>query len=135
MRCTSLLIAGGVLASCSVAPPSAPLPPTPEGMHQYDLLLAGKVAQRPVSCLPSYNNNEMVRLDGRTIGFRAGAGTSYIVHLSQGCEALTSPTATIVSHQVGGSGMCRNDIERVVDSSGFPVGSCTIEQIVPYLRP
>jgi hypothetical protein len=103
-------------------------------MHQYDLLLAGKVAQRPISCMPSYNRDDMIRLDGRTLGFRGGAGASYVVHLSPGCEALTSPTSVLVSHQVGGNGMCRNDIERVIDTSGFPVGSCSIEEIVPYVR-
>ena len=134
MRSMSLLIAGGLLASCSMGPPTPPIPPTAEGMHQYDLLLAGKVAQRPVSCLPTYSSNDMVRLDPQTLGFRVGGGTSYVVHLGPGCEALMNPTATLVSHQPGGSGLCTHDIERVIDTSGFPIGSCSIEEVVPYVR-
>ena len=129
----ALLIAV-MLGSCSYAPPGPPSPPTPAAMHEYDRLVAGKVAQAPIACLPDYRADDMVRIDGRTIGFRVGGNSSYIVHLGPGCEALTNPTATLVSHQVGGSGLCRNDIERVIDSSRFPIGSCTIEQIVPYVR-
>lgn len=133
MRPMSPLIAGGLLASCSMAPPPPPPPPTPDAMHQYDLLVAGKVAQPAATCMPTFNNNDMFRLDGRTLGFRAG-GTSYIVHLSPGCEELTNPSYMLVSQQHGGGGLCRNDIERVVDSGGMPVGSCTIEDITPYVR-
>jgi hypothetical protein len=103
-------------------------------MHEYERLVGGKVAQAPISCLPDYRADDMVRIDGRTIGFRVGGNTSYIVHLGPGCEALTTPTATLVSHQVGGSGLCVHDIQRVIDSSRFPIGSCTIEQIIPYVR-
>jgi hypothetical protein len=103
-------------------------------MHEFDRLVAGKVAGAPISCLPSYNADDMVRIDPRTIGFRVGGSTSYIVHLTPGCEELTNQSFTLVSHQFGGGGLCRNDIERVVDTSGFPVGSCSVAAIVPYER-
>ena len=132
MRPMSLLIVGGLLASCSMAPPPPPPPPTADGMHQYDLLVAGKVAQPPATCMPNYSNNDMFKIDGRTLGFRTG-GTSYIVHLSPGCEELMNPTYTLVSAQPGGSGFCRHDVERVIDSGGMTIGSCTIEDITPYV--
>ena len=135
MRSIPLLIAGTVVASCSMAPPPPPPPPTPAAMHEMDRLIGGKVAQAPISCLPSYRADDMVRIDGRTLGFRVGGNTSYIVHLSPGCESLTSTSATLVSHQPGGNGLCVHDIQRVIDSSAIPVGSCTIEEIVPYVRP
>ena len=128
------LLVAVLLGSCTYGPPAPPPPPTPAAMHEYDLLVGGKVAGASINCLPNYNADNMVRIDGRTIGFRVGGSTSYIVHLSPGCEALTNPTATLVSHQVGGSGLCRNDIERVIDSSRFPIGSCTITEIIPYTR-
>jgi hypothetical protein len=84
--------------------------------------------------MPNYSADDMVRIDARTIGYRIG-GMSYVVHLGPGCEALTNQTYTLVSHQSGGSGPCRNDVERVVDSGGLPIGSCMVSEIVPYARP
>ena len=75
-------------------------------------------------------------IDGQTIAFRVGTGTTYLVHLSDGCGLLGSGNYALLSRQVGGLGLCRGDIQQVVDTMNhITVGSCTIGQIVPYTRP
>ena len=52
MRRISLLIASSLLASCMTAPPP-PRGPDPRAMQTYQMLVGGKVAQAPISCLPN----------------------------------------------------------------------------------
>jgi hypothetical protein len=134
MRRISLLIAGAVLASCTTAPPP-PQGPTPKQIQEYQRLVSGKIAQPPISCLPNLYSNDMITIDGHTLGFRLGQSRSYIVHLSGGCEPLETGSYALVSRQPGGMGMCRGDIEQVVDvSTHTQAGSCTVVEVVPYYR-
>ncbi len=133
MRRLGCLLAIVALASCTTATP----PPTRDARAQarYEQLVGGKVAQAPISCLPSYNANDMVTIDGRTIAFRVGSSTTYIAHLSPGCELVATGTYALLSRQFGGTGVCRGDIQHVIDtSSHMTVGSCAIDEIVPYVR-
>ena len=136
MRIIPILIAGSILASCTNAPPPPYMARSPSGEQAYQTLLAGKVPGRPIGCLPHYNANDMTVIDGRTVAFRQGSRTTYIMHLSEGCELLASGTYALVSKQFGGPGMCQGDIQSVVDTMNrVNVGSCTITDIVPYTRP
>lgn len=135
MRTISLFLLGATLASCATGPEP---PPTrnPMAEQQLQQLLAGKVARPEVSCLQSYNTNDMTVIDGRTLAFRRGTGTVYLAHLTPGCELL-SPQSTyaLLSRQFGTTGMCRGDIQQVIDTTNrITVGSCTIASIVPYVR-
>ena len=135
MRRISLLIASSLLASCMTAPPP-PRGPDPRAMQTYQMLVGGKVAQAPISCLPNYYANDMRTIDGRTLGFRVGQSRAYIVHLSPGCELMGTGNYTLLTRQVGGMGMCQNDIQEVVDlESHTHVGSCSVVDIVPYYKP
>lgn len=127
-----MLLAGAALASCTTAPPA----PTRDAraQAQYEQLVGGKVAKAPVSCVPNYNTNDMVVIDGRTIAFRLGSRTTYIAHLSPGCELISGGNYALVSRQFGGLGTCRGDIQQVLDvSSRMNAGSCTIMEIIPYV--
>ena len=135
MRRISLLIASSLLASCMTARPP-PRGPDPRAVQTYQMLVGGKVAQAPISCLPNYYANDMRTIDGRTLGFRVGQGRPYIVHPSAGCELIGTGNYTLLTRQVGGMGMCQNDIQEVVDlQSHTHVGSCSVVDIVPYYRP
>ena len=132
MRSTLLLIAASLLFSCA-GPPPPYMERSPSGQRAYDTLLAGKVPGRPVSCLQHYDANDMTVIDGRTIAFRVGSRTTYIMHLTQGCEMLGGGTYALLSRQFGSPGMCRGDIEQVVDTLNHTnVGSCTVADIIPY---
>jgi hypothetical protein len=133
MRSISLLIAATILTSCTTAPP--PPAPSARAQLQYQRLIAGKVPQAPITCLPSYNANDMTIIDGRTIAFRLGSATTYIMHLTPGCEMIGGGTYALLSRQIGGTGLCRGDIQQVIDTMNhITVGSCTIADIVPYVR-
>lgn len=134
MRRISLLIAGSILASCTTAPPP-PEGPNPRQLQEYQSLVGGKVAQPQIECLPNYYSNDMRTIDGHTLGFRVGQSRAYIVHLSPGCELMGNGNYTLLTRQVGGMGMCRNDIQEVVDlQTHSHVGSCTVTDITPFYR-
>lgn len=135
MRTISLFLLGATLASCATGPETPPAR-NPMAEQQLQQLLAGKVARPEVSCLQSYNTNDMTVIDGRTLAFRRGTGTVYLAHLTPGCELL-SPQSTyaLLSRQFGTTGTCRGDIQQVIDTTNrITVGSCTIASIVPYVR-
>jgi hypothetical protein len=136
MRSMSLLIAGTILASCTTAPPPPGGPiPSPSAQRAASTLLTGRVPGRPLSCLQHYNTNTMSVLDGRTIAFNTGR-TVYVAHLTPGCEQIDGGPYALVSRQVGGIGLCRGDIQQVVDTMNRSnAGSCTVAEIVPYTRP
>lgn len=134
MRRIPLLIAGTVLASCTTAPPP-PEVASPQAVQEYQRLVAGKVAQAPIQCLPNYNANDMRTIDGRTLAFRVGSANTYIVHLTPGCDLIDRGNYTLLSRQVGGFGLCRNDIQQVVDlTTHTTVGGCSVAEIIPYYR-
>ena len=129
-----LLITAAVLGSCSTAP--QPTMRSPSGQRALDSVLAGKVAGTPVSCLPNYNANDMSTIDGRTIAFRVGTGTTYIANLGPGCDLLGSGNYALLTKQFGGMGLCTGDIAQVFDTMNrITVGSCVIGKITPYTRP
>jgi hypothetical protein len=134
MRSISLLIAGTLLASCTAAAYEPPAR-TARSETRLQQMLAGKIARPPISCLPNYNANDMTVIDGRTLAFRQTSNTTYIMHLSQGCDLLGSGPYALLSRQFGGQGLCRGDIQQVIDTMAHTtVGSCTIADIVPYVR-
>jgi hypothetical protein len=133
-RIALLLLATG-LASCTTAPPS----PTRAARSQAELqsLIAGKAAQPAVSCLPSYNANDMVVIDENTIAFRSGANRVYVAHMNGPCSNLGGAGSyALLTKNFGGTGLCRGEIAQVVDtSSHITVGSCSFGDFVPYIRP
>src|SRR5947209_20342665 len=134
MRGISLLLLGATLASCTTGPEPAPTRSV-RAQQQYMALVAGKTPRAPLSCLPNYNANDMTVIDGRTLAFRRGTGTIYIAELTPGCEMVGGGTYALLSRQYGGTGLCRGDIQQVIDTMNrITVGSCTIGAIVPYTR-
>ena len=134
MRAMFILAAGAALASCTTAPPVPSR--SADRQAEFQQLIGGKVAQAPIQCLPNYNANDMRTIDGRTLAFRVGSAKSYIVHLTPGCDLMGRGNYTLLSRQVGGFGLCQNDIQQVVDlPTHTTVGSCSVAEIIPYYRP
>lgn len=134
MRLIPLLMAGAVLASCTTGPPQPSR--SAEGQREFQQLLNGKVAQRPITCLPHYDSGDMRVIDDETIAFRSGASRVYVAHMEGGCSNLATGHNALVTHQYGSAELCRGDIARVVDTlNGITVGSCVFGDFVPYVRP
>ncbi len=134
MRGISALMAGVVLASCTAVPPAPTR--TAEAQQRYEALVAGKVPQAPLSCLPSYRANDMIRIDDDTVVFRDGSRRVYVSHMNGPCSGLASNNTALVTHEYTSPGPCSGDIARVVDTSArMTVGSCAWGEFVPYVAP
>ena len=135
MRLISVLMAGAVLASCTTGPP----PPTyrsADKQRDFEMLVGGKVAQAPISCLPHYRSGDMRVIDEETIAFRDGSKRTYVAHMEGGCNGLGSGHYALVTKQIGSADLCRGDIGQVVDTlNGMTVGSCVFGDFVPYVAP
>ncbi|MFL6758350.1 hypothetical protein [Sphingomonas sp.] len=134
MRVMPLLLVSCVLASCTTAP--QPTMRSPDKQTELAQLLAGKVAQRPISCLPHYQASDMRVIDDDTIAFRDGSRRTFVAHMNGGCSNLGSGSTALVTHQFGTSDLCSGEIARVVDTAnGITVGSCSFGEFTPYTRP
>lgn len=133
MRNLAPLLITAALAGCMAAPP--PPGPTPRAQERLSELLTGKVAGPPVSCLPSYKANDMVVVDDNTLAFKDSTSRVYVNHPQGGCSSLSAGHTALVT-RTPGSGLCRGDIAQVVDTlNGITVGSCVINDFIPYTRP
>jgi len=134
MRGISLLIAGVALASCTTAP--QPQQRSVQGEQEYQRLLAGKVAQRPISCMQTYQANDMRVIDENTVAFRQGSNRVYVAHMRAPCDNLDRPGYALVTREFGAAQLCSGDIARVVDTgSRITVGGCVFGDFTPYYRP
>ena len=131
-----LMIASLALAGCS-ATMASPEPRTAKQEDQLRRALAGKVAQAPVDCLPSYRQSDMEVVDDHTILFHDGSNRVFVQSPRGGCSPLGSGHYTLVTTLRGSSSLCRGDISRVVDltGGGMTVGSCSMDSFIPYVKP
>jgi len=133
MRGISLLLAGAMLAACTTTPQQTAR--APDKQAEFAQLTAGKVPQRPISCLPHYQSGDMRVIDEDTIAFRDGGRRTFVAHMNGGCSNLGSGGTALVTHQFGTADLCRGDIARVVDVlNGMTVGSCSFGDFTPYVK-
>jgi hypothetical protein len=133
VRRAPLILLCAALGSCATRP--EPDTRTAANQRAFEALVAGKVAGAPLSCLPSFDQFDMQVIDGRTVAYSLGSKTTYMVQLTQGCGALGSGGYTLVTRQLGGTGLCRGDSASVVDlASRTHAGFCMVQQITPYNR-
>ena len=134
MRSIALLLIGAAIVGCATTSAQQPIR-SAKDQQRYDQLLAGKVAGPPVSCLPTYHQDDMVVIDEQTVAFRQGSNRVYVNHMQGGCSNLGGSYA-LVTKQFGSAQLCRGDIGQVVDlMNHFTVGSCVFGDFVPYTRP
>jgi hypothetical protein len=98
-----------------------------------DKTLASKTAGAPQSCLSGRDAVGMNVYDG-TILFRVSSKLVYRNDLN-GCRMLHNDDI-IQTNLYGSDRLCRGDIFQILDRvSGFPHGSCTFGDFVPYRTP
>jgi hypothetical protein len=129
------LLAATVLATGLAACAGQPMAPDrdPRGEAKLAQALAGKVAGRPVTCLPHYRTNQMEVIDRDTILYRDGR-TSYVQHTNGYCYP-NGPRGGyyLVTRQFGTTSLCRGDIAQVLDSASRTfAGSCSFNDFTPY---
>lgn len=134
MRVVPFLVLGSLLAGCSSVPAAAPQR-TAEQQAKFMRLTNGLVAGASVSCLPSWQAQDLTYVDGRTAAFRPTPSSVTMVNLTDGCELLASGSYAMQTN-TSGMGLCTGDIVRVVDvsSPAGTVGSCSVASIIPYSK-
>ncbi len=105
---------------------------TPDQVALLERNLGGKVAGRPVSCIPSHASGQTIRVSDDILLYRVSGNLVYKNELRGGCPGLARNDDIIVS-RVFGSGPCRGDILNLVDrSSGISGPSCVLGEFTPY---
>lgn len=130
-----LMIATLAVGGCT-GTMAAPEQRTAKQEIQLRKALAGKVAQKPVDCLPTYRSSDMEVVDDHTILFHDGGNRVYLQSPRGGCSPLGNGNYTLVTVLHGSGSLCRGDISRVVDlPAGMTVGSCAMDSFIPYVKP
>ena len=136
MRLTPLILVAAGLAACSANTVQQPMQRGARAEDQIRTALAGKVAGRPVDCLPSFSQSNMEVVDDFTILFHDGGNRVFVQSPRGGCAPLGSGHYTLVTTLRSSSSLCRGDISHVVDlPSGMTVGSCAMDSFIPYTKP
>jgi len=131
MRSLSLVLIAAALASCVTGAPQQ-LARSDRAEAHLQKLIAGKVAGKPISCLPSGRSENMIIVDDNTVFYRAGSQLFRQDFQNGRCTGLGSGHFALVTRQFGGS-LCRGDIAKVLDTaSGVTVGGCVVGDFVPY---
>ena len=132
MQRIPLLLMGATLASCAAPPPDPAMGAKVERQFQY--FVAGRSPGPAVSCMPTFNTNDMVVLNDSTVGFKSG-GRVYVAHMQGGCNYLGTPGYALVTRQPTGNRLCSGEIATVVDvHNNFTMGSCSFGDFTPYTR-
>lgn len=134
MRALPLLLVAAALPGCSTQPPAATQ--MADSQAKFQKLTAGKVAGRPISCLPpSVRSRNLEVIDDRTVAYVDSSSRVYVNHIRGECTNLDSGFYTLVVRSGGGSGACSGDIAEVADPrTGMSSGSCSLGEFVPYTR-
>lgn len=108
---------------------------TPKQAETLDKQLAGKVAGKPETCLPSYSSNDVIRVSDNILLYRSGSNLVYRNDLKGSCPGLARDSDIMVIEQYG-SQVCNGDFFHLVDrSSGIRGPTCVFGDFVPYRKP
>ena len=136
MRASSKLIVGLSIAAALAGCSTAPVQQARSARAERELAdaLAGRVAGKPVTCLPNYRADNMQIIDDWTILFRDGR-TVYVQNPRGGCPGIGSRRNVLVTRLWGSNQLCSGDISHLVDpSSGIGGGACVFSEFVPYTK-
>ena len=122
-----------LLAGCSAGVATEPVR-NAKAETRLNQLLAGKVAGRTQSCIPTREADRQTVIDERTILYRVSANKVYRNDIPGGCPGLDSRSTLI--RRTTGSGLCSGEIFQVRDAgTGFDKGSCAFGEFTEYRRP
>lgn len=126
------------LTACAAGGPRTPEKPLGEQTSynsgkNLDQALAGLTPGKPENCLPQTRTPSSDSY-GRTILYRYGSNLIYRNDMGPGCERMGSAGDVMIARTPMGR-FCRGDIVQLVDrTSGFPTGSCSFGDFVPYRK-
>lgn len=128
MRKIAIAIATG---AALLAAPTLQAKPKLTPQQQLDKLLAGRVAGKPVHCIPDFDAREMQVLDKTAIVY--GRGNTIWVNIPRNVADLDDDEIQVI--RSNGSQLCDLDIVRTLDRGGhFPTGFISLGEFVPYRK-
>lgn len=93
--------------------------------------LEGKVAGKPVSCVPIQSSANLTPVGDNILVYRVSKKLTYRNDLRGSCFGLRRGDTLVM--QVWGSQYCRGDMAHTVDLvSGIRGGTCSLGEFVPY---
>jgi hypothetical protein len=124
-----------LLITASCAPSGiadTPAPIAEKQAKQLEKELKGKVAGKPVSCIPSSRSDSPIRISDDMLLYRVSGKLVYQNLLRGACNGLARRDDIMVTETFG-SQNCRGDIIRMVDPySGINGGHCVLGDFIPY---
>lgn len=124
-----LCLIGGMLISAAL--PAQAARPAPEA--RIAKALEGRIAGKPVNCIPQYRIQSSEIFERTAILYKAGS-TWYLNRPVSGGNFLSRDDVLLTNTH--SSDLCSVDIVRLLDSgSHFPSGSLGLGQFVPYTKP
>ena len=106
-----------------------------EAQQDLDKALAGRVAGKPLNCIPNYRATDMQIIDDYTLVFKDGR-TVYLQTPRGGCPGINNHSNILVNRPMGTTQLCSGDINHLIDpSTGMAGGSCVFSDFIPYTKP
>ena len=129
MRSMILMSAAALtVASCTAEPVA------PNDTAAFAREIAGRVAGRPQSCIPTYQSTNLRVIDGQTLAYDQGP-TVWVNRLAARCPAI-EPLNTVIVEPKLGTQYCRGDHIRGLEPGAIiPGPTCFLGEWVPYRRP
>ena len=131
MRIMKALVVGILLtaSSSAFASPSG----SARGEAELAKMLAGRVAGKPVDCIPQHAIESSEVLEGTAIVYRDG-NRLYVNRPASGAESLDSDDILLTDTHT--PELCSVDVVRLIDrTSHFERGFVGLGKFVPYVRP
>ena len=101
------------------------------GEQQLAKLLEGRVAERPVSCIPLSNTRDARIIDKTAIVYDWGN----VIYVNRPRDARDLDSDDVMVTDIHGSQLCNVDVVRMHDrSSFFYTGFVGLDEFVPYRR-
>jgi hypothetical protein len=107
----------------------------PRGSGEAELakLLQGRVAGEPTSCIRTYSNNDMRKIEGTALVF--GRGNTIYVNRTTDPASIDEDDALLIRKMGTGGELCRTDIITTFEPSAhFYTGNVFLTDFVPYRR-
>lgn len=114
-----------------LAVPTLQAKPRLAPQQQFEKIVEGRVAGKPVHCIPHFQTRDMRILDRTAIVY--GRGDTIWVNVPRNADHLDDDDILVIrSH---GSQLCDLDMVRTVDRTGyFPTGFISLGEFVPYKK-
>lgn len=126
----ALLMSGALIVSAGMAQAANDRSPD----EQLAKALSGRVAGKPVDCIPQQNIQSSRIIDNTAILYEMAGGTIYVNRPTSGASSLKSDLTLVTDTHT--SQLCNVDIVRLYDSTArMPSGTVGLGAFVPYPRP